>query len=270
MKKYALLASALFTLLPQISIAWGGLGHRLIARIAERHITPRTQANLDRYLDHSIVEYSTWMDEFRTSPGYEMTTWWHMGTIDENGEPCGTIRPNGDGDALPQLINAVERLKDGKWRELSDSTVNVNIKYIIHIISDMHCPAHIFFSDLPGGRENRYGWFRLNYNGKTEAYHGLWDGKSLSDVHPEWKGDIDIFRDNFDTFTDDERRALSAGTPTDWMRDCGQSCHVIYDWAKPGDSIDARFFVEHKELAQSQIVKAAYRLARTLNELFDN
>jgi len=268
MKKYAIIVSALFALLPQSSSAWGGIGHKVIARIAERHLTPQAQANIDKYMDHSIVEYSTWMDMWRTAPGYEMTTWWHMGTVDENGEPCGTIRPNGDGDALPQLINAIDRLKDGKWRELSDSTVNVNIKYIVHIIGDMHCPAHIFFSDLPGGRENRYGWFRLNYKGTRQSYHGLWDGASLGDVHPDWGWDIEMYTDNFDTFDEQSRRKMSAGTPTDWMRECGRECRVIYDWAKPDDTIDTQFFIDHKELSQSQVVKAGYRLARTLNEIF--
>ena len=41
-------------------------------------------------------------------------------------------------------------------------------------------------------------------------------------------------------------------------------------WAKPGDSFDASFFEEHKDLTETQIAKAAYRLARVLNNAFDN
>lgn len=51
---------------------------------------------LDRYLDQSIVEYSTWMDRYRTAPGYEITTYWHMVTIDKDGNvPPEPLRPNG-------------------------------------------------------------------------------------------------------------------------------------------------------------------------------
>lgn len=67
------------------AFAWGGREHRLIAYIAEAHLTPRTRQVLDRYLDQSIVEYSTWMDRYRTAPGYEITTYWHMVTIDKDG-----------------------------------------------------------------------------------------------------------------------------------------------------------------------------------------
>ena len=82
------------------AFAWGGREHRLIAYIAEAHLTPRTRQVLDRYLDQSIVEYSTWMDRYRTAPGYEITTYWHMVTIDKDGSvPPEPLRPNGDGDA---------------------------------------------------------------------------------------------------------------------------------------------------------------------------
>ena len=247
------------------AMAWDGIGHKVIVGIAERNLTPRAKANLEKYIDHTIVEYSTWMDEYRTAPGYEMTTWWHMGTIDENGNPCGTIRDNGDGDALPQLVKAIDRLKN--MSELSDSTVNINIKYVLHIVADMHCPAHIFFSDLPGGPQNRYGWFRLTFNGNQMAYHGLWDS-SLRHGYPEWKGDLDTYCENFDTFSAEEKLALSAGSPEDWLRESGRECHVIYDWAKPGDVITSEFFIAHRDLAKMQAVKAGYRLARVLNELF--
>jgi hypothetical protein len=44
----------------------------------------------------------------------------------------------------------------------------------------------------------------------------------------------------------------------------------MYEWAKPNDRIDESFFVEHKDLTESQIAKAGYRLARVLNDAFDN
>ena len=91
------------------AFAWGGREHRLIAYIAEAHLTPRTRQVLDRYLDQAIVEYSTWMDRYRTAPGYEITTYWHMVTIDKDGSvPPEPLRPNGDGKAM--RVNAALRL----------------------------------------------------------------------------------------------------------------------------------------------------------------
>ena len=168
------------------AFAWGGREHRLIAYIAEAHLTPRTRQVLDRYLDQSIVEYSTWMDRYRTAPGYEITTYWHMVTIDKDGSvPPEPLRPNGDGDAVRQLTRAIERLRS--YRELSDSTVNVNLKYVIHLVGEMHCPGHIYFADLPGGMDapRHYDFFLLKYKGKEVTYHWVWDG-SVSRQYPDW------------------------------------------------------------------------------------
>lgn len=36
------------------------------------------------------------MDRYRTAPGYEITTYWHMVTIDKDGSvPPEPLRPNG-------------------------------------------------------------------------------------------------------------------------------------------------------------------------------
>ena len=187
----------------------GGREHRLIAYIAEAHLTPRTRQVLDRYLDQSIVEYSTWMDRYRTAPGYEITTYWHMVTIDKDGNvPPEPLRPNGDGDAVRQLTRAIERLRN--YRELSDSTVNVNLKYVIHLVGEMHCPGHIYFADLPGGMDapRHYDFFLLKYKGKEVTYHWVWDG-SVSRQYPDWTEED--FRRELDKWPAEKQRAVGEG-----------------------------------------------------------
>ena len=230
--------------------AWGGREHRLIAYIAEAHLTPRTRQVLDRYLDQSIVEYSTWMDRYRTAPGYEITTYWHMVTIDKDGNvPPEPLRPNGDGDAVRQLTRAIERLRN--YRELSDSTVNVNLKYVIHLVGEMHCPGHIYFADLPGGMDapRHYDFFLLKYKGKEVTYHWVWDG-SVSRQYPDWTEED--FRRELDKWPAEKQRAVGEGTPADWALECARSCRVVYDWAKPGDDIDEGFLREHGALPVDQ------------------
>ena len=65
-------------------------------------------------------------------------------------------------------------------------------------------------------------------------------------------------------------RAVGEGTPADWALECARSCRVVYDWAKPGDDIDEGFLREHGALPVDQALRGAYRLARVLNDLFDN
>jgi nuclease S1 len=47
--------------------AWGRLGHRAIARLAERHLTDRARAEIKVLLEpgESLADCSTWADEVR-------------------------------------------------------------------------------------------------------------------------------------------------------------------------------------------------------------
>ncbi len=247
--------------------AWG-YAHKLIAAVAEKHLTERTQKNLNLYLDHSIVEYAEWMDVYRNGTPYHISTWWHMITVDENGEPKGTTRDNGDGDGIPQMERIIKELND--WRNQPDSLVNLNLKWAIHMVGDNHCPAHVFFNDLPGGPQNRYNWFRVKYKGQTKAYHGLWDVQSTTDINTHLVKDLYAYRDYIDNKYVANKEAWEKGDPWSWGRESGKACRPMYEWAKPGDSFDASFFEEHKDLTETQIAKAAYRLARVLNNAFDN
>ena len=57
--------------------AWGRLGHRVIARLAERHMTPAAKAAVKALLDEgeSLADASTWADEHRRE--LPKTAPWH-------------------------------------------------------------------------------------------------------------------------------------------------------------------------------------------------
>lgn len=131
---------------------------------------------------------------------------------------------------MRQLTRAIERLRN--YRELSDSTVNVNLKYVIHLVGEMHCPGHIYFADLPGGMDapRHYDFFLLKYKGKEVTYHWVWDG-SVSRQYPDWTEED--FRRELDKWPAEKQRAVGEGTPADWALECARSCRVVYDWAKP-------------------------------------
>ena len=66
---------------------------------------------------------------------------------------------------------------------------------------------------------------------------------------------------------------VTKGTPRDWLRQTAADCHVIYDWAKPGQKFEKfsqyrAFMNKAVPLAESQIQKAGYRLAKVLNMSF--
>ena len=184
MKKTLLLAFAALCFV-QSALAWGKSGHDAVAYIAETHLTKRAKAVIERYLGHSIVYDASWMDDYRAEPGYEMTNWWHVDygkgepTKDAAGNP---LEPN----VLRELNRAIERLRD--YRNLDDTTVVVNLRYVIHLVGDMHCPSHVNY------QQSR---MRVLFYGVDTQYHALFDGGILDRKHRwgymEYKHQLDRY-----------------------------------------------------------------------------
>lgn len=239
-------------------LGWGKAGHDAIAYIAECHLTPKAKANIEKHLGgKSIVYYSTWMDEYRRTPEYKHTTTWHTGGVDKDFRSTPEARKK-DGDAVAEIENAIAALRN--YKKLDAAAVNLNLKFIIHLAGDMHCPVHIKYPDIKMN-------FKVKLKGKAMTYHALWDSGLLSASHA-WS--YMEYRHQLDRYSKAERDAMSKGSPADWFHESAKDCVVIYDWAKPDDALEQDFVNKAHELAEMQIIKAAYRLARTLNELFDN
>jgi hypothetical protein len=77
MKKYLLLSLVCVSTL--VLISWGFTGHRTVALIAERHLTPQAKAAVaDLLAGQSMADVSIWADEVRNKPEYKNTAGWHF------------------------------------------------------------------------------------------------------------------------------------------------------------------------------------------------
>lgn len=261
MKRILILAvvAAASSLMSSSLFAWGRLGHDAICYIAETHLTKKASQTISSYLDGaSIVYHSVWMDEWRESPEYGYTTKWHVGYVDENGEPYMGRNFEGveyKGDVCLEVTRLIEKLKN--YKELDDSTVTVGIKMLIHMVGDMHCPTHIKY---PGVKS-----FNVVFMGKKVSHHSIWDDAIIAQVH-RWN--YMEYGYALDRMSAKERKAIASGEPVDWYRQSAADCRVIYDWATPEQSLGKKYCMKAHGLADMQIRNAGYRLARVLNEIF--
>jgi len=240
--------------------AWGRAGHDAVCYIAEQNLTPRAKRIISKYLEgKSIVAYSSWMDEVRTWPEYSHTTKWHSAYVDEEGNPyMGRNFKEGKytGDAVLELTGLMEKMAN--WKETDDSTVIVGIKMIVHLVADMHCPGHVKYPGIKG--------FKVTYSGNEVTYHYVWDDALLEKMN-KW-GFVE-YGYMLGRLSRRQIKETVKGTPAEWEKENALACRVIYDWAHPGDDLGKEFNLKAKPLADSQIQKAGYRLAKVLNDIFD-
>lgn len=283
-KSIFILAVAAMLFSSQSAFAWGSWAHRFIAYTADKYLEPEVKTKVERYLGSPIINHCTWMDEIRkpirrkshpnhvSYQAYRPSLRWHHCTVDKKFRVSDERSSIGSGDMLPNLEKCIENLRN--YQNLTDSAVAVNLKYTIHMLQDMHCPSHIFYTEFPDcfqgltpGSKSR-GFMPVYYEGKKTSYHAVWDGKSLLVLYPEFGKDYEQFRQKLDKYGVKQRAKICRGTINDWASDAGKRCRPIYDKVEANSHIDRDFLLGHRKISEGQAMRSAYRIAYLLNEIF--
>ena len=246
---------------------WNSAGHCTIGHIADQHLTPKARKMCDKYLGHSLAYYASWMDQWRYSEEYHHTARWHAVGVKDGefipGEIVGDISifrapltPDEHGVArMDQLLDA---LKD--YRNMPDSAVSVNLKLIIHMVGDMHCPGHVFYHDQKQ--------FEFKEDGKDARFHGYND-RAFGRFH---KGKTaDQFCKAYCRLTKEEIAELCKGDLASWIKQNEPTFRECYKMLSP--TVDYKDLPEQnkfrmKEIADKLLIEAGYRLAHVMNQIF--
>jgi hypothetical protein len=246
----------------QSAMAWGGWGHHISTYIAEKHLTPEANEKCRHYLKHRLPHYSSWQDYWRHSDPFKEISYWHSSYVDKSYKVVG-YKGNITREATYQIERIVKEMEKGKYKKMSDSLVAVNLKLLIHMVPDMHCPSHLVYS-----KDFGYKGGSIKNRGKKVGRHKFWDGAPML-MHPKWKADR--FVQAYDTYSPKQIKKICKGTPTKWSIQNARKMGVTYKMWEP----DAEFRKLSKEqreqidgLLREQLAYGGYRLANILNYIF--
>lgn len=253
-----LLVVCLSLLLAHEALAWGQKGHDVTAYVAENHLTMRAAKRIAAVLEgYSPVYVSNWLDNASHTPEYAYTKTWHYLNVDE-GETLESMPKNPDGDVLKAVTEIVARLKSGG---LTPTEEALNLRMLIHLVGDMHCPMHAgHLSDLGGNRVS------VIYFGDATNLHSVWDTALVESAHrwsyAEWQREID-------RLSKEEAAEVASGEPADWMRETLELCSEVYASTPEGTKISYDYVAKYAPVIEQQFVRGGLRLARLLNEIYD-
>src|SRR6218665_3040756 len=135
MKKSWLLSILLLFSVP--SRAWGPEGHRVVGKIAEHFLTPRTRVAINRLLSgQPLSSCTTWMEQSPKNPR---------------------------GDIIAILEKTLKESKSNKDKLLA-------LRIVAHLIGDLHMPLHVGCCGDKGGNKIKVTW-----NGRRTSLHRVWD-----------------------------------------------------------------------------------------------
>jgi hypothetical protein len=212
---------AFLGLWPAMAFAWAREGHEVIARIAERLISPATRAKTNQLLaeggDVSLVSVACWADELvlaarREGPlnedseaqefnrKFPNNRTWHFVNL-----PLGTLsfeeaRRFTSADSIARAISRCIQVLEAPLPDLQEFTKVQALRLLVHFVGDVHQPLHCgtgYYSlDSPGraelitfpeeafGKPNDRGGNLLFYGTTpTEQLHAFWDAVIVEAIH---------------------------------------------------------------------------------------
>lgn len=166
-----------FPFLINQAFAYGQTGHRVVGLVAEQHLSKKARKKVWQILENnSLAEVANFMDDVKSDHAYDHTHDWHWVTIPD-GQQYEQTQKNPHGDVIMKIEELVNTLKAGK---LTPAQEQENLKFLIHLVGDLHQPLHVGGQDDMGGNNVKLQWFGQNSN-----LHRVWDsdmieGKDLS------------------------------------------------------------------------------------------
>ena len=241
-------------------ISWGVTGHRTVALIAANHLTPQAKAAVADLLDgESMASVSNWADEVKNEPKFKHTAGWHFIDLPDNLNIPNferLIKHSSQSNIYGAFISSlrtIERPNSSKEQKAQA------LKFIIHLVGDIHQPMHI------GSDKNQAGTTKLiQINGKFTDLFTLWEN-TLLDNHK--LSDVQLAK-RLDNATLTQLKTWENDNVMTWIWESYQVKKHICEDIRSGANLDNRTVKQQLKTANKQIEKAGIRLAGVLNELF--
>jgi hypothetical protein len=161
--------------IPTVVVGWGGDAHRVVAKVASEFLRSNARwyvlehlggAGISQVANRMMFE-STWADSIsEIRPELDNQ---HFAHIPASGEVVGTI---GKGDILEAMAHYTVRAADPF---LSKSERSEAVKFLIHLMADIHSPVHIGFAKDMGGTQLNVKYQTMEGSKVVTTLHEIWD-----------------------------------------------------------------------------------------------
>ncbi|WP_046245282.1 S1/P1 nuclease [Hymenobacter terrenus] len=244
-------------------LAWGVVGHRAVARIAENHLTSSAKREVARLLGSETMPLvSTWPDEIRSDPQYSNTGPWHYLNVATGLDfPAFVAQLNAAPATSPaNAYTALQQVrKDLKDLQKTAAEKLFALKFLIHLVGDVHQPLHLGHADDRGGNSITVSW-----RGHDTNLHSIWDGDLV-----EYPGfTYSEMAIAYDHATPAQIKQWQKDDMAAWLFESYQLCTPAYASAAANPKFDYHFYPTFGPQVEQQILKAGIRLAGVLNEVF--
>jgi hypothetical protein len=280
-------ALLLLTLTPYAN-AWGPTGHRVVAEIAQRHLTPAAQVKVSLILDgRTLADVANWPDDLRSDPRYDKYKPLHFATVknglasyrDSEKARCGDVvvaidaftafLRTGSRESL-YVVKALSDKTDGTGQgacnpqETEPISTALALSFLVHLMGDLHQPLHVGGTDL-GGNLVDVNWMD---RWKTNL-HSTWDDEMVDYE----RLDYTQYARFLDRASEADASRWLAGNTISYADEAVAMRSKLYvfpdDSGKPKvHKVSYKYIGAQRDRMREQLLKGGLRLAGVLNSIF--
>lgn len=238
----------------QNALAWGSTGHRAIAEIAQDQLTRKSKKKLKTILGANYLPlFATWADEIRSEHNNPLGNLPHYVNMPFDVAYESSIK-SANGDLVTVFNQMVAQFKSSESTTEEKATA---LKFIIHLVGDVHQPMHIGLADDLGGNKVDVKWF-----GETSNLHKVWDEEMIDYSRLSY---IELARFANLLSPAPEKQFLNT-TNTNWVDESQALTKLIYN-NLDNKEFRYEYYYQFNPVVLQQIQKAGFRLGNVLNEL---
>jgi nuclease S1 len=245
------------------ALGWGPEGHRAVAMIAAKNLTPEARDKVQAMLTphDTLAALSVWADDVREE--HSETGPWHYIDIPLAASTVDMEHACQAGNCVVAKIAEFESVL--KIKSNDPALRREALEFVVHFVGDLHQPLHCADNNDQGGNKVQVIFF-----GQPGNLHAVWDGGI---IRREKQYGAQLAAALESRITPDQRAAWARGSVEDWaMESHALAVKVAYGKLPPAvtpnladDYVNATLPV-----VEEQIEKAGIRLAHLLNEALGN
>ncbi len=240
---------------------WGPLGHRIIARIAEKEAGSKALSRMNFYLgkDTPIEDAALWAATLEVER--PETTRWHFIHIEPNAMELDLHQACPDGECVTVKVREFEGIARLGIRDRSE--IEEAVKLVLHLVGDLHQPLHAGYAEDEGGKG-----IPVVLEGRQMSLYDAWDSGLVQRLGDDDAAIAERLEQNI---SDEQRQKWREGNLRDWTWETHLLAARFAYGALPSGSpkaLDSDYVAQANEVVETQLMKAGVRLAKILDRIW--
>ena len=238
------------------SYAWGKTGHRIVAELAKQKISTKTHKKIKKILGfESMEEASLWPDRIKSDSKLRRKySKMHYLSIPKKKK----LKKNmtSEGSNILTALKGFEKVLRSREKPLKEK--RIALRFLIHLMGDLHQPLHIGYRKDAGGNNISLKWF----DDKTNL-HAIWDEKLIEMEKLSYTEYVKKL------IAQDPKKLESyrSGNYFSWAQESRSLLPLVYDF-KQHKFWEYSYSYRYLETVDKRLSQAGLRLALVLESIF--